>query len=92
MTPVGSAIRLRGERKGTMSDFKTFVDDYYRNFVHTLETFDRAPMQGVLDTLEAVQSSGATVWIAGNGLSWHRSLRCLGRMRRCRSVTCAKGL
>jgi hypothetical protein len=50
-----------------MADFSNFVDDYYRRFVEVLSTFDRAPMQGVLDTLVRVQKSGGTVWIAGNG-------------------------
>jgi D-sedoheptulose 7-phosphate isomerase len=50
-----------------MSDFSNFVDDYYRSFVDVLESFDRAPMQGVLDTLLRVRESGGTVWIAGNG-------------------------
>ncbi len=50
-----------------MSDFSDFVDDYYRRFVEVLQTFDRAPMQRVLETLERVQASGGTVWIAGNG-------------------------
>ena len=50
-----------------MSDFKDFVDDYYRSFVNVLQTFDRAPMQAILETLEAVQASGGCVWIAGNG-------------------------
>jgi len=50
-----------------MSDFSDFVDDYYQRFVEVLQSFDRAPMQGVLDVLHRVQSSGRTVWVAGNG-------------------------
>lgn len=50
-----------------MSDFTDFVDDYYRRFVEVLQTFDRAPMRGVLETLERVQASGGTIWVAGNG-------------------------
>ena len=50
-----------------MSDFSDFVDNYYRRFVEVLQTFDRAPLQGVLETLERVQASGGTIWVAGNG-------------------------
>jgi phosphoheptose isomerase len=50
-----------------MSDFREFVDDYYRRFVEVLETFDRAPMAGVLATLERVRDGGGTIWVAGNG-------------------------
>jgi D-sedoheptulose 7-phosphate isomerase len=50
-----------------MSDFTDFVDDYYRRFVEVLQTFDRAPMRGVLEVLERVQASGGTIWVAGNG-------------------------
>jgi D-sedoheptulose 7-phosphate isomerase len=50
-----------------MSDFREFVDDYYRRFVEVLETFDRAPMSGVLATLERVRDAGGTIWVAGNG-------------------------
>lgn len=50
-----------------MRDFRDFVDDYYRRFVEALETFDRAPMQGVLEVLDRVQAAGGTIWVAGNG-------------------------
>jgi D-sedoheptulose 7-phosphate isomerase len=50
-----------------MSDFMDFVDNYYRRFVEVLQSFDRAPMRGVLETLERVQASGGTIWVAGNG-------------------------
>jgi len=50
-----------------MSDFTDFVDNYYRRFVEVLQTFDRAPMRGILETLERVQASGGTIWVAGNG-------------------------
>ena len=50
-----------------MTDFADFVDDYYRRFTEVLETFDRAPMVGVLKTLERVRDNGGTVWVAGNG-------------------------
>jgi phosphoheptose isomerase len=50
-----------------MSGFSEFVDDYYRRFVEVLETFDRAPMQGVLEVLERIQATGGTIWVAGNG-------------------------
>jgi len=50
-----------------MTDFSDFVDDYYRRFVEVLQAFDRAPLQGVLDTLERVQANGGTIWVAGNG-------------------------
>ncbi|MBW2288188.1 MAG: SIS domain-containing protein [Deltaproteobacteria bacterium] len=50
-----------------MGDFGDFVDDYYRRFVKVLETFDRAPMEGVLEVLDRVRDSGGTVWVAGNG-------------------------
>jgi len=50
-----------------MSEFREFVDDYYRRFVEILDTFDRAPMTGVLATLERVRDAGGTIWVAGNG-------------------------
>jgi phosphoheptose isomerase len=50
-----------------MTDFTDFVDDYYRRFTQILETFDRAPMEGVLAALDRVRDSGGTVWVAGNG-------------------------
>ena len=50
-----------------MSDFREFVDDYYRRFVEILEAFDRAPMAGVLATLERVRDAGGTISVAGNG-------------------------
>jgi len=50
-----------------MTDFSDFVDDYYRRFVEVLQAFDREPLQGVLETLERVQASGSTIWVAGNG-------------------------
>ena len=32
-----------------MSDFREFVDDYYRRFVEVLEAFDRAPLRSIPD-------------------------------------------
>ena len=50
-----------------MSDFRTFVDDYYRRFLAAIEAFDRAPLEGVLEVVDRVHQQGGTVWVAGNG-------------------------
>ncbi|HJO25563.1 MAG: SIS domain-containing protein [Myxococcota bacterium] len=50
-----------------MDEFGAFVDDYYCRFVEVLQSFDREPLQGILETLERVQAGGGTVWVAGNG-------------------------
>jgi D-sedoheptulose 7-phosphate isomerase len=50
-----------------MSEFNTFVDDYYRRWARLLESFDKAAMQGALDVFLGVAQNGATLWVAGNG-------------------------
>jgi phosphoheptose isomerase len=50
-----------------MSDFKEFVDDYYRRFIEILTTFDKQPLQGILDLFLQLADNGGTLWVAGNG-------------------------
>lgn len=50
-----------------MSEFESFVDDYYDRFVAALQDFDRTPMVAIFETLERVHAAGGTVWVAGNG-------------------------
>ncbi len=50
-----------------MSEFESFVVDYYERFVQALREFDRTPMAAICDTLERVRDDGGTVWVAGNG-------------------------
>ncbi len=50
-----------------MSEFESFVDDYYERFVKALREFDRAPLTPICETLERVRDAGGTVWVAGNG-------------------------
>ena len=50
-----------------MSEFESFVDDYYERFVKVLQEFDRAPLAAICDVLERVRDDGGTVWVAGNG-------------------------
>lgn len=49
------------------TDFRSFIDDYYRRFTETLEAFDRDDLADILDVFEAVADSGGTLWVAGNG-------------------------
>lgn len=53
--------------KEIMSDFKDFVDEYYRRFVRVLESFDKAPLEGILEVLQGVSRRNGTLWVAGNG-------------------------
>ncbi len=50
-----------------MTEFKDFVDDYYARFVQALQSFDRAPLQGVLAVIDQVMAADGVVWVAGNG-------------------------
>lgn len=50
-----------------MSDFRSFVDDYYARFAQILESFDKAPLDGILEVFEEVGARGGTLWVAGNG-------------------------
>ncbi len=50
-----------------MSEFRAFVDDYYRRFAETLLQFDKAPLERVLAVLDGLAASGGTLWVAGNG-------------------------
>jgi phosphoheptose isomerase len=50
-----------------VSEFESFVDDYYQHFVQVLQEFDRAPLAAICDVLERVRDDGGTVWVAGNG-------------------------
>ncbi len=47
--------------------FSEFVTDYYRRFISTLSTFDRAPLRDMLGVLDRVIERGATLWLVGNG-------------------------
>ena len=47
--------------------FESFVDNYYLEFIKSIEAFDKAPMQQVLDVFTQVSEAGGTVWVAGNG-------------------------
>ena len=49
------------------SEFRTFIDDYYRRFTAALEAFDRDALTRVLAVFESVAESGGTLWVAGNG-------------------------
>ncbi len=62
-----------------MSEFREFVDDYYRRFVEALATFDRAPLEeivqvferarvvGVIEVFERVLQGGVRLWVEGKG-------------------------
>ncbi len=52
------------EKETPVSEFREFVDDYYRRFVETLATFDRAPLEGIVQVFEHVQQQGGTLWVA----------------------------
>lgn len=50
-----------------MDEFSRFVQGYYARFAEVLQSFDKAPLQGVLDVLVGVADAGGTLWVAGNG-------------------------
>ena len=50
-----------------MSEFRTFVDDYYRRFREAIDAFDRASLEAILPVFERVREQGGTIWVAGNG-------------------------
>jgi D-sedoheptulose 7-phosphate isomerase len=50
-----------------MSDLKSFVESYYENFARILESFDKAPLDGIAKVFEGLAESGSTLWVAGNG-------------------------
>jgi phosphoheptose isomerase len=50
-----------------VSEFRDFVDDYYRRFSEALAAFDRAPLEEILQVFKRVQDRGGTLWVAGNG-------------------------
>jgi len=50
-----------------MSEFLTFVDDYYKRFSETLLSFDKTPLTGVLEVVDRVTRDDGILWVAGNG-------------------------
>jgi phosphoheptose isomerase len=50
-----------------MGEFKQFVDDYYRRWAEILASFDKAPLDGILDVFLQVSERKGTLWLAGNG-------------------------
>ena len=48
-------------------DLRAFVDAYYERFASILREFDKQPLAGVLEVLDAVTESEGTIWVAGNG-------------------------
>jgi len=50
-----------------MNEFQQFAEDYYRKFAAMLTSFDKAPLDGILEVFEHVAASGGTLWVAGNG-------------------------
>lgn len=50
-----------------MADPQSFIEDYYRTFVEVLQSFDKAPLTGILTELDALAQRGGTLWVAGNG-------------------------
>jgi phosphoheptose isomerase len=50
-----------------VSDLRAFVDEYYRRFREVLESFDRGPLERVLEVVDRVVERGGTIWVAGNG-------------------------
>ena len=48
-----------------MSDFTRFVDEYYRRFGRVLETFDKGPLEEILEVLLRVSERGRrSGWLA----------------------------
>jgi len=50
-----------------MHEFRAFVDDYYKRFAEILASFDKAPLERVLEIFEDVSAAKGTLWVAGNG-------------------------
>lgn len=50
-----------------MADLREFTERYYERFVVALQSFDRRPLEDVLEVLERVARDGGTLWVAGNG-------------------------
>lgn len=48
-------------------NFDAFVEDYCRNFVDVINSFDQPPMPAVLEIFSNVSAAGGTIWVAGNG-------------------------
>lgn len=48
-------------------DFQEFTISYYQRFANALLSFDKSPLQNVLDVFDQVIEKRGTVWIAGNG-------------------------
>lgn len=51
----------------THNSLETFATEYYQRFAQALISFDKTPMQGVLDVFDRVTAAGGTIWVAGNG-------------------------
>lgn len=50
-----------------MSEFRDFVDDYYRRFREVLAEFDKQPLEAIVEVLQAVADRGGVLYVAGNG-------------------------
>lgn len=50
-----------------MTEFRSFVDNYYDKFALALQSFDKTLLDDVLHVFEALAESGGTLWVAGNG-------------------------
>lgn len=50
-----------------MTDFSSFVSDYYERFIAALRDFDKASLNGVLEVVDRVVEAQGTLWVAGNG-------------------------
>jgi phosphoheptose isomerase len=48
-------------------NFDDFVEDYYRNFVEVINSFDKSSMPAVMEIFSNVAAVGGTIWVAGNG-------------------------
>lgn len=51
----------------THNSLETFATEYYQRFAQALISFDKTPMQDVLDVFDRVTAAGGTIWVAGNG-------------------------
>lgn len=47
--------------------FQNFVDNYYKNYILTLQSFDKASLEPVLEVFKNVSLNNGILWVAGNG-------------------------
>jgi phosphoheptose isomerase len=50
-----------------MTEFRQFVDEYYRRSIETISSFDKGPLEDVLKIFLKLAETGGTLWVAGNG-------------------------